>query len=237
MTLSIFQRSPFWFPKAATQPLMPSHRRGSHETVGNGLPPFRQSSSFQPISNMTKMPKLFWIICGVLFAAASVGIHYEVKFVMHQQNSGPVQAMGNVKDGQPAPDFSLPDLSSNTVTLSSYRGQKVVLLDFWATWCGPCRMAMPGLQDLQDKFKDHGLEILSVNQGEAAEQVVSFIQRKKYTFHVVLDQDGAVGGKYSVQGIPTLVLVDKHGVVQWLRVGYSENEDDLRQLVEKLTKE
>ncbi len=186
---------------------------------------------------MTKVPKTFWIIGGVLFAAASIAIHYEVKFVMHHQSAGSVREMGNVKDGEMAPDFSLPDLSGNTVTLTSYRGKKVVLMDFWATWCGPCRMAMPGLQDLQDKFKDRGLEILSVNQGETAEQVSSFIQRKKYTFHVVLDQDGAVGGKYGVKGIPTLVLVDKKGVVQWLRVGYSENEDDLRQLVEKLTKE
>jgi peroxiredoxin len=186
---------------------------------------------------MTKVPKIVWIIGGVLFAVASIAIHYEVKFVMHNQGAGSVQEMGNVKVGEPAPDFSLPDLSTNIVTLSSYRGQKVVLMDFWATWCGPCRMAMPGLQELQEKFKDHGLEIFSVNQGEAAGQVGSFIQRKKYTFHVVLDQDGAVGGKYGVQGIPTLVLVDKKGVVQWLSVGYSENEDDLTQLVEKLIKE
>jgi peroxiredoxin len=186
---------------------------------------------------MTKLPKIIWIIGGVLFTAASIAIHYEVKFVMHQQHSGAVEEMGNVKDGEPAPDFSLPDLSGNTVTLSSYRGRKVILMDFWATWCGPCRMAMPDLQGLQDKFKDRGLEILSVNQGESAEQVSSFIQRKKYTFHVVLDQAGAVGSKYGVQGIPTLVLVDKKGVVQWLRVGYSENEDDLKQLVERLTKE
>jgi peroxiredoxin len=174
---------------------------------------------------------------GALFALATIAIHYEVKIGLHQQRSGSVHKLGNVEVGQPAPDFSLPDLSTNTVTLSLYRGQKVVLMDFWATWCGPCRMAMPDLQDLQDKFKDRGFEILSVNQGESAEQVRNFIQRKKYTFHVVLDQDGAVGGKYGVRGIPTLVLVDKKGVVQWLSVGYSGNDDDLRQLLERLTKE
>ena len=96
---------------------------------------------------------------------------------------------------------------------------------------------MPGLQDLRDKFKDRGLEILSLNQGEDAEQVRNFIQRKKYTFHVVLDQDGAVGAKYGVRGIPTLVLVDKKGVVEWMRVGYSGNDDELSQLLERLTKE
>jgi peroxiredoxin len=184
-----------------------------------------------------KLPNAAWIGLGVLFALASIAIHYEVKIGLHQQNSGSVREMGNVKDGESAPDFSLPDLSSNSVTLSRYRGHKVVLMDFWATWCGPCRMAMPGLQDLQDKFKDRGLEILSINQRESVEPVSSFIQRKKYTFHVVLDQDGVVAGKYGVQGIPTLVLVDKQGVVQWLRVGYSDKDDDLRQLLEKLTKE
>jgi peroxiredoxin len=184
---------------------------------------------------MTKLPKFFWIVAGVLFAAASIAINYEVKFTMHHQGVGSVQQLGDVKVGQPAPDFTLQDLSSHPVTLSSDRGQKVVLLDFWATWCGPCRMAMPDLQDLADKFKDHGFEILSVNQGESADQVRDFLQRHKYTFHVILDQNQAVGSQYGVQGIPTLVLVDKKGVVQWIRVGYSENEDDLQALVGKLT--
>jgi len=186
---------------------------------------------------MTRLSKIFWIIGGVLFAVASIAIHYEVKFVMHHQSAGAVQEMGNLKVGQEAPDFTLQDLSGQPVNLNSYRGQKVVLMDFWATWCGPCRMAMPDLQDLADKFKDRGLEILSVNQGESADQTRNFIEHRKYTFHVVLDQDQAVGNNYGVRGIPTLILVDKKGVVQWLRVGYSQNIDDLRQQVEKLTKE
>jgi peroxiredoxin len=142
---------------------------------------------------------------------ASIAIQYEVKFAMHNRSMGSVREMENLKVGQPAPNFTLRDLAGNFISLNSYLGQKVVLMGFWATWCGPCRMAMPGLQDLQDKFKDRGLEILSVNQGETAEQVSNFIQCKKYIFHVVLDQDGAVGGKYGVQGIPALVLVDKTG--------------------------
>jgi peroxiredoxin len=181
-----------------------------------------------------KLPKIAWVSLGALFAIATVAIHYEVKVALHRQR-GSVHQLGNVKVGEPAPDFSLQDLSNHPVTLSSYRGQKVVVMDFWATWCGPCRMGMPGLQELQQKFKDRGVEILSVNQGEPADQVRDFIERKKYLFHVVLDSDGAVGSKYGVRAIPTLVAVDKEGAIRWLRVGYSDNEDELRRLLEQLT--
>ncbi len=186
---------------------------------------------------MGKSSKIFWIIAGVLFACASVAINYKVKYVMHHSAGGSVQEMGNIKVGLPAPDFALQDLSGQEVSLSAYHGQKAVLMDFWATWCGPCRMAMPGLQDLEDKYHGHGLEILSINQGEPADHVRNFIQNEKYSFHVVLDQNQAVGEQYGVQGIPTLVLLDKKGVVRWIRVGYSPSDDDLDKLVEKLTRE
>lgn len=185
-----------------------------------------------------KLPKIVWIIAGVFFAAASVWIHYEVKVHMHhREGDGSMRELGSTKLGEPAPDFSARDLSERTVALASYRGQKVVLLDFWATWCGPCKMAMPSLQSLHDEFKERGLEIFSVNLGEPAEQVRYFISRKKYTFRVVLDPDGAIGSKYGVRSIPTLVAVDKKGLVQWLHVGYSQDQGELRKLLERLTKE
>ncbi|HTS17423.1 MAG TPA: TlpA disulfide reductase family protein [Verrucomicrobiae bacterium] len=182
-----------------------------------------------------KLPRSAGIALGVLFAIGTIAIHYQVKVVMHRGHSGRVQKLGDIKVGDPAPDFSVMDLSNHPVTLASYRGQKVVVMDFWATWCGPCRMGMPGLQDLHDKYKDRGLEVLSVNQGESANQVSNFIQRKKYSFHVVLDADGAVGNKYGVQAIPTLVAIDKQGNVRYMSVGYSENEDELLKLVDLLT--
>lgn len=185
---------------------------------------------------MTTPRNIAWFAAGVLFVTASIAINYEVKVGMHRQRAGSVRELGNIKVTQPAPDFTLNDLSNQPVTLSSLRGKKVALLDFWATWCGPCRMAMPGLQELQDKFKDNGFEVLSVNQGEEADVVRPFIEQKKYTFHVVLDS-GEVGGNYGVSGIPTLVLVDKKGYVQWIRVGYSPDDDDLTDLVKRLTKE
>jgi len=182
-----------------------------------------------------RVARSVWIGAGVLFVIGTIAIHYEVKVRLHQQGGGAVQEMGNVKVGQPAPDFSLRDLSDRPVTLASYRGQKPVLMDFWASWCGPCRMSMPGLQELQDKFKERGLEVLSINQGDAPDLVREFIGRKKYTFHVVLDRDGQVGSQYGIRAIPAMVLVDKDGLVRWLRVGYSEHETELQKLLEILT--
>ena len=185
-----------------------------------------------------KSPPYVWIASGILFAAATVWIKYEVKVNIQSASAGSAaRQLGNIEVGQPAPEFSARDLAGQTVNLSDYHGQKVVLVDFWATWCGPCRMAMPGLQSLQDDFKDRGLEILSINQRESAEQVGDFIKKKGYGFHVLLDPDSAVAAKYAVRGIPTLVAVDKKGVVRWIRAGYSPGDSDLRRVLEGLIKE
>lgn len=179
-----------------------------------------------------------WIVSGILFAGATVWINYEVKVnIQAAAADGTTREMGHIKVGQPAPDFSAKDLADQTVKLADYHGQKVVLIDFWATWCGPCRMAMPGLQGVQDDFKGRGLEILSVNQGESSEQAGAFMKQKGYGFHVLLDPDSAIGAKYAVRGIPTMVAVDKKGVVRWIRVGYRPNDTDLRQELERLIKE
>jgi peroxiredoxin len=183
----------------------------------------------------SKLGRVISIVALLLFAAATIWINYEVKVnVQRGRSSATVREMGSVKLGQPAPDFSTLDLSNSLVSLTSYHGKKVVLLDFWATWCSPCRMEMVELQSLQDKFKDNGFEVLSVNQGEAAEDVKRFIERKKYGFHVLLDSDGAASAKYGVRAIPTLVLVDKDGVIQWLQVGYESKSSQLEQKIRSL---
>ncbi len=178
------------------------------------------------------------MIAGLLFAVASVWIHYEVKVVArHRGRGGTLQQLGQIKVGEPAPDFVTRDLADREVTLTALRGQKIVLLDFWATWCGPCRMAMPSLQALHDELKDRGLEILGVNLGEDREQVEHFIKRKAYTFRVALDPEEAIGAKFGVRAIPTLVVVDKRGTVRWIHVGAATGEDELKKLLERLTRE
>jgi peroxiredoxin len=184
------------------------------------------------------MQRVGWIAALALFAAATFSINYQVKVNLQGgHGSGSVKEMGNVKVSQAAPDFSALDLASNKVSLADYRGKKVVLVDFWATWCGPCRMAMVDLQGFLDKYKDRGLEILSLDQGESADQAGQFIRRKKYGFHVLLDSDGNIAAKYGVRAIPTLVLIDKSGVIQRLQVGYSKDDNALGDDIERLLKQ
>jgi peroxiredoxin len=170
--------------------------------------------------------RTWWGIALLLFAAATVAIHYEVKVRLHVgTTAGSVGAIGKLKVGDAAPDFSLPDLADAPVTLAGFRGHKVVVLDFWATWCGPCRVAMPGLQALHEDLKAQGIELVSVNQSERKDQVRAFIERKKYTFRTVLDADGDVGNRYGVRALPTLVVIDKQGKVRRLSVGYTDDRE------------
>jgi peroxiredoxin len=183
----------------------------------------------------TSLIQVISIAALAFFAAATIWINYQVKVnVQGGGSQGKVEKMGNVTLGEAAPDFSALDLSNRMVSLTDYRGKKVVLLDFWATWCPPCRMEMVNLQSLQDKFTGTNFEILSLNQGETADQVQQFITRKKYGFHVLLDS-GQVSSKYGVRAIPDLVLVGKDGTIQWLQVGYTEDDNQLENKIKSLT--
>lgn len=127
--------------------------------------------------------------------------------------------------GKPAPDFSAKNLAGETVQLAQLKG-KVVVLDFWATWCGPCKAAFPYVQKVFEKYKDNSdVVILAVNtweneSGAAREKLVKkFLEDQKYTFPVVYDEASVVE-KYKVEGIPTQFFIDRKGVIQFKAVGF-----------------
>ena len=109
-------------------------------------------------------------------------------------------------------DFSLPTLEGGSQSLSALKG-KVVFLNFWATWCGPCRAEMPSMEALYGRFREKGLEILAVNCGENQREVLAFMNGNKLSFPAVLDTDGRVSTGYGVQAIPTSFLIDREGMI------------------------
>lgn len=119
-------------------------------------------------------------------------------------------------------DFSLPpagaDTPGNTQSLSALKG-RVVFLNFWATWCGPCRAEMPSMETLYKRCKDKGLEILAVNAGESRQDVLAFMANNGLSFPALIDEDGKVNRAYGIQAIPTTFLIDREGKIILRLVG------------------
>lgn len=133
-----------------------------------------------------------------------------------------VSAFANPPDGEA---FSLATLDGSTTALSDYRGSWV-LLNFWATWCGPCVAEMPSMERLYGQFKDDGLVIVGVNQQESADEVSAFVAEQGLTFPILLDSNGRVGSRYGVRGIPTTYLLDPTGRVLGSKVGFMEWDEE-----------
>ena len=119
--------------------------------------------------------------------------------------------------GSYAPNFTAKTLDGKNITLRDYRG-KPLLLNFWATWCPPCRAEMPLLQQYYSKHQND-YNMLAVNAAEPPAQVQAFIQQQGFTFTVVLDPQQAIVSKYRIQGFPTTFFIDADGVIRYMHVG------------------
>jgi peroxiredoxin len=121
-----------------------------------------------------------------------------------------------------APDFTLTGLDGQRYSLHDMRGH-YVLLDFWATWCGPCGMEMPRLEDLQREYASRGLEVVGINSGESPAHVRRFIDQQGYHYTILLDPENRASLMYDAEYIPTLVVIDPSGDVKFYDSGaYSE---------------
>jgi peroxiredoxin len=111
-----------------------------------------------------------------------------------------------------APDFTLENLEGKKVSLKDYRG-KVVFLNFWATWCPPCRLEMPSMNRLYNEYKDKGLVILAINLRENADRARTYRDQEELDFPILLDRNGEVGLMFGVRSIPATYLIDRTGTV------------------------
>jgi len=120
--------------------------------------------------------------------------------------------------GKPAGSFKIENVNGTTFNMSDCKG-RVVVMDFWATWCGPCKHEMPIIQKIYNEYNTRGVVFIMVNAHEAKEKVEKFIKDANYSIPVGLDADGVVGQAYLVEAYPTLFLIDKNGVIQRVHIG------------------
>ena len=122
----------------------------------------------------------------------------------------------------PAPDFEIENLRGEKKHLSDYQG-KVVVLNFWATWCGPCKDEMPFFQEIYEKYASE-IAVLAVNNQETVDKVSPFVEELGLTYEILMDNDGSVATQYQVIGFPTTYFIDPNGIIKFLHVGVLTEE-------------
>ena len=148
------------------------------------------------------------------------------------------QAGSVPKEGFAAPDFTLSLLDGGEISLSELRG-KVVLVNFWTSWCPPCRKEMPAIESVYRSYKDMGLVVIGLNltAQDSKQAAASFAQEVGVTFPIALDLDNSVGNLYRVTALPTSFFIDRKGVIRSVIVGGPMSEALIQSKVEELLRE
>lgn len=130
--------------------------------------------------------------------------------------------------GAPAPSFALNAISNAApnaqINLTQYRG-KVVYVDFWASWCGPCKKSFPKLDSLRARYGARGFEVIAINLDENIADAKTFLTRTPVSFPIAYDPSGKVAEQYKLKGMPTGYILDRQGVVRHIVVGFNESKD------------
>lgn len=127
-----------------------------------------------------------------------------------------------VETGQSAPDFELPGKAS-TIKLSDFKG-KTVYLDFWASWCGPCKQSFPWMNEMQSRYGSKGLRVVAVNVDQKPDDAKAFLSTNPAGFEVAFDQVGKVPRAYAIKGMPTSMLIGPDGKVIMVHGGFKEEK-------------
>jgi peroxiredoxin len=146
-------------------------------------------------------------------------------------------AFAGVQKGQRAPEFSLPSLKGTTVTLGSMKG-KVVLVDFWAQWCEPCKKELPQLDRLAKEYAAKGVVIVAVNIDKQRDNAERMVKQLGVSLPVLLDPAGSVAGTYDLPKMPTSFVIDKKGIVRFVNEGFDgpKDVDRFKQELDELTR-
>jgi len=139
--------------------------------------------------------------------------------------------------GTGAPDFTLPTAAGSNLRLKEQRGQ-VVMLNFWATWCGPCREEMPQLSRLYDKYHGSGFVLLGMNIDDDPRNAIALASKLGVRFPVLLDTDKKVSKLYDLSEMPSTLLIDRDGRVRYIHLGYHDGyADDYEKQIRELLRE
>jgi peroxiredoxin len=136
----------------------------------------------------------------------------------------PGYSLAAATPGAAAPDFALAARDGGKVRLADLKGQ-VVMINFWATWCGPCRQEMPLLAQLNTKYEPLGFTLLGVNVEPDSAAAVTWLQGMPVTFPILFDTDSTVAGSFGVEGMPSTVFVDRKGQVRYVHRGYKPGDE------------
>src|SRR5688572_10401532 len=194
----------------ARQPVLGALRHSGHPTLVFRL--LSHARSHRKDGTMKRIGKI-----ASLLAAAALLVSAGVTYGQRQQEKSP-----EALEGKAAPAIVLKTLDGKDAKLADQKG-KVVVLDFWATWCGPCRVSLPHLQSLANDttLAEKGLVVWAVNVGETKDKIEPFMKENKYSFTVPMDSNSAVMKRYNVTGIPTTVVIGRDGEVKKAFVGFS----------------
>ncbi|PIQ83830.1 MAG: alkyl hydroperoxide reductase [Candidatus Omnitrophica bacterium CG11_big_fil_rev_8_21_14_0_20_63_9] len=162
-----------------------------------------------------------WVVAGALFAGCG--------------STGVTEDWHRIEPPVPAPPFTLAQLDDGELKLSDLQG-RIVIMEFWATWCEPCRFSLPSLEVIYKRYRSRGVTVLLLNQDEPPDAVRAWLAGK-FTAPVLLDARGLVGNQYGVEGIPQLFIIDQQGRIIFMHAGYGGGlERNLKLILDELLK-
>jgi peroxiredoxin len=175
------------------------------------------------------MKKKIFVILVIMLLGATIFVGCSTQTSSSNSNNSSSNSSVDNTSRAADPDFSWKDASGNVIKLSELKG-KVILIDFWATWCGPCKMTIPHVEALYERYKDNKDVIvlgISVDDPSTAQNVPSFIKQNGMQYLVVSDSNGSVSSLYGVSSIPRFFIIDKNGRIAKTITGYDPNMEEV----------